>query len=88
MHRKTPVLEFLLHKALFNINFVKIRKNTCFVESCGWLHWAKNELFPSKDFFGKCDQIRRKLHLPKKFLMENFIFCAILLLSSLEMKGA
>ena len=34
-----------------------------------------------KDFFGKCDQIRRKLriwsHLLKKCLMENFIFCAV-----------
>ena len=33
-----------------------------------------------KDFFSKCDQIRRKLriwsHLLKKSLMENFIFCA------------
>ena len=31
--------------------------------------------FSIKDFFGKCDQIR-KLHLLKKSLMENFIFCA------------
>ena len=34
-----------------------------------------------KDFFSKCDEIRRKLriwlHLQKKFLMENFIFCAV-----------
>ena len=34
-----------------------------------------------KDFFSKCDQIRRKLkiglHLLKKYLMENFIFCAM-----------
>ena len=38
--------------------------------------------FSSKDFFSKCDQIRRKLwiwsHLLKKSLMENFIFCAVL----------
>ena len=35
-------------------------------------------MFSIKDFFGKCDQIRRKLriwsHLLKKSLMENFIF--------------
>ena len=35
-----------------------------------------------KDFFGKCDQIRRKLriwsHLLKKSFMENFIFCAVM----------
>ena len=34
-----------------------------------------------KDFFSKCDQIRRKLriwsYLLKEFLMENFIFCAV-----------
>ena len=37
--------------------------------------------FSIKDFFSKCDQIRRKLriwsHLLKKTLMENFIFCAV-----------
>ena len=36
-----------------------------------------------KDFFSKYDQIRRKLpissDLLKKFLMENFIFCAVYL---------
>ena len=36
--------------------------------------------FSIKDFFSKCDQIRRKLqiysHLMKKSVMENFIFCA------------
>ena len=34
-----------------------------------------------KDFFSKCDQIRRKLriwlHLQKKSLMESCIFCAV-----------
>ena len=37
--------------------------------------------FFTKDFFSKCDQIRKKLriwsHLQKKSLMENFIFCAV-----------
>ena len=37
--------------------------------------------FSIKDFFCKCDQIRRKLriwsHLLKKSFMENFIFCAV-----------
>ena len=39
--------------------------------------------FPIKDFFSKCGQIRMKQriwsHLRKKSLMENFIFCAVLL---------
>ena len=38
--------------------------------------------FSIKAFFTKFDQIRRKLriwsHLPKKSLIENFIFCAVL----------
>ena len=37
--------------------------------------------FSIKDFFSKCDQIRRKLriwsHLLKKSGMENFSFCAV-----------
>ena len=37
--------------------------------------------FSIKEFFSKCDQIRRKLriwsHLLKKSLMGNFIFCAV-----------
>ena len=43
-----------------------------------------------KDFFGKCDQIRRKLRicpqLQKKFSMENFILCAINFIGS-EVNG-
>ena len=39
-------------------------------------------MFSVKDFFSKCDQIRRKLqiwsHLLKKSIMEIFIFCAVL----------
>ena len=42
---------------------------------------AQKLKFSIKDFFSKCDQIRRKLliwsHLLKKSLLENFIFCAI-----------
>ena len=41
---------------------------------------AQKMKFPFKDFFSKYDQIRSLLwiwsHLLKKFLMENFIFCA------------
>ena len=37
--------------------------------------------FSIKDFFSKCDQIRRKLwfwpNLLKKSLMENLTFCAV-----------
>ena len=35
---------------------------------------AQKMKFSIKDFFSKCDQIRRKL---RKTLIENFIFCAV-----------
>ena len=45
---------------------------------------AQKMKFSIKDFFSKCDQIRRKLriwsHLLKKSLMENFILCAVLMM--------
>ena len=44
---------------------------------------AQKMKFSIKDFFSKCDQIRRKLHiwshLLKKSLMQNFFFCAVAL---------
>ena len=46
-----------------------------------YLSLHKKMKFSIKDFFGKRDQIRRKLqirsHLLKKSLMENFIFYAV-----------
>ena len=45
------------------------------------LNTAQIIKFSIKDFFSKCDQIRRKLRIwsqsLKKSLMENFIFCAV-----------
>ena len=42
---------------------------------------AQKMKFSIKDFSSKCDQIRSFLricsHLLKKFLIENFIFCAV-----------
>ena len=46
-----------------------------------YLHCTKIK-FSLKDFFSKCDQIRRKLqiwsHLLKQSLMKNFFFCVVL----------
>ena len=46
------------------------------------LHCIKDEIFHFKDFFSKCDHIRRNLrilsHLLKKSLRESLIFCAVL----------
>ena len=42
---------------------------------------AQKMKFSIKQFFSKCDQIRRKLwtssHLLKKSIMKNFTFCAV-----------
>ena len=58
----------------------KVYKNTGFQLYSGMLTAQKMKLF-IKNFFSKCDQIRRELpiwsHLVKKSLMENFIFCAV-----------
>ena len=40
--------------------------------------------FPIKNFFSKFDQIRIWTHLLKKFLMESFIFCAVVVELSLD----
>ena len=46
-----------------------------------WIVTAQEMKFFIKDFFSKCDQIRKKLwiwsHLLKKPLMGNFSFCAV-----------
>ena len=48
---------------------------------------AQKMKFSIKNFFSKGDQIRSFMriwsHLVKKFLMENFIFCAVILASLL-----
>ena len=44
-----------------------------------------------KDFSSKCDQIRSFLriwsHLLKKYLMENFIFCAVVFIGKVSNKN-
>ena len=40
---------------------------------------AQKMKFSITDFFSKCDQIRIWSHLPKKSVMENLIFCAVIL---------
>ena len=43
--------------------------------------------FSIKNFFGKCDQICKKLYwssLLKRSLMENFVFCAVDVVKSIK----
>ena len=60
-----------------------VSSNNCSDSNCRRLHCftAQKMKFSIKDFFSKCDQIRRFLqirsHLLKKSLMENFIFLYI-----------
>ena len=50
---------------------------------CNAEYTAQKMKFSIQDFFRKCDQIRSFLriwsHLLQKSLMENFIFCAVVL---------
>ena len=64
------------------------------VSGCNEIIWsitAQKMKFFIMDFFSKCDQIRSFLwiwsHLLKKYLMKNFIFCAIIMKMRVEMKG-
>ena len=51
-----------------------------------WTYTTQKMKFSIKDFSSKSDQIRTKLqiwlHLLEKSLMENFIFCVVLLFDS------
>ena len=59
-----------------------------YLSSCLVICTAQKMKLFVKEFFSKYDQIRRKLriwsHLLKKSLMENFIFCAVLIDSSAQ----
>ena len=63
------VFMFLYHKA--DIDLLKLKCK--FQLPLGHSKLNKKTKFSIKDFFSKCDQIRRL----KKSLMENFIFCAV-----------
>ena len=63
------VFMFLYHKA--DIDLLKLKCK--FQLLLGHSKLNKKTKFSIKDFFSKCDQIRRL----KKSLMENFIFCAV-----------
>ena len=58
-----------------------------FLSQLLFIHCTKKRNFPLiKDLFSKCDQIRSFLwiwsHLLKKSLMENFIFCAVIIFNN------
>ena len=73
----------LLSNMLVCINFEKMLLifDKILIIFSHWLDTAQKMKFSIKDFFSKCNQIRRKLrtwsHFLKKSLMENFIFCAV-----------
>ena len=72
-------LPFLFLKTLKLILF--FQRNICTPVCVSRFFTVQKMKFSIKDFFSKCDQIRRKLwiwsHLLKKSLMEKFIFCAV-----------
>ena len=64
------------------IMLLKVTKSQGFTLSSEDTFTAEKMKFSIKGFFSKCDQIcsflRIWLHLLKKSLMENFIFCAVI----------
>ena len=74
------IQQLVFPKSRMSLSLISI---TSIIESVEW-HTAQKMKFSIKDFFSKCDQIRRKLqvrsHLLKKSLTKNFIFCAVILL--------
>ena len=60
-----------------------LRKCQIFTNYVNYDYTAQKMMFSIRDFFCKRNQIRRKLriwsHLLKKSLMENIIFCTVLL---------
>ena len=75
-YTKISLLSVYAFISLFFLNLVRNCKwvimalRKFFITSCAWFTAMK---FSIKDFFSKCDQIRRKS------LMENFIFCAVII---------
>ena len=74
---------------IFKNNFLTKHLRATASESANTLtqHCTKNEAF-HKDLFSKCDQIRSFLriwsHLQKKYLTEDFIFCAMQRIATTE----
>ena len=61
-------------------SILDVWKGSEYGSDCYYEVHAQELKFSIKNFFSKCDQIRRKLriwsHLLKKYLMENFVFFA------------
>ena len=72
-----------LHRGLVlsSLSFITMLKALCREMKLGFTGTTRKMKFSIKDFFSKCDEIRRKLwiwsHLLKKSLMGHLIFCAV-----------
>ena len=77
-------LTVIIAMAIKSVGFSKVRQTLSNMLHC------KKKKFSIKNLFSKCDEIRRKLriwsHLPKKSLLENFIFCAVFAMYYGDMK--
>ena len=87
--RPTTLLKKRLWHRCFTENFAKFLRTPFLQNTSEWqlLYYIIQEMkFLIKDSFSRCDQIYRKpwiwSHLLKKPSMENFIFCAVLILES------
>ena len=69
-------------RLIYQAYIVRIATGLWNNKALNYMDTAQKMKFSINDFFSKFDQILRKLrtwsHLPKKSLIENFIFCAVL----------
>ena len=85
-----PIILVIVHRIT---DYIFLLVGSWFILIIGLIHTGGNcmfsRIYPAqkmkfsiKDFFSKCDQIRSFLriwsHLLKRSLMENFVFCAVL----------
>ena len=76
----SPLISEVIERLLNSHYFLRLdfsKKALSLIFECT----AQKMTFSIKNFFSKCDQIRRKLriwsHSLKKSIMENFIFCTV-----------
>ena len=76
------IIWLLLYQKTYGLNLFIIFKGFSVARNCLTYSLHEKKKFYIKSFFSKCDQICRKLriwsYLLKKSLMENFIFCAVM----------
>ena len=68
----------MISRCISAFGFAQVTNDGCKFGTTAAVYTAQKMKFSIKDFFSKCDRIRKL----KKSLMENFIFCVMLAVNS------